>query len=225
MAIDRKNVGPNNKQIKVLIADRSLLFRSGLRSLLLLEPGMAVIGEAAELADAIAKSRAWVPDILVLDASLACESLLLVREARCPVLWLAPDETDEQLQLALTAGARAYMLRGTLPAELVAGIRLLALTAGQERTGLSKIVPDLQALKMSTEKPLPGTQLTAREREVVRILAEGRTAREVAAELGLSIKTVEAHKLNLMRKLDLHNRASLIAYAIEAGLVADKISS
>ena len=217
-------MGPKNKQLKVLIADRSLLFRSGLRSFLLAEPSMAIIAESAELGDAIAKSRVLGADVLILDAALAAGSPLSVREAKCPVLWLAPDETDEQLRLALRAGARAYMLKSSSPAELVAGIRQLAMTADEDRAGLSKIVPDLQALQISTEKPSRGVELTAREREVVRLLAEGHTVREVAVELGLSVKTIEAHKLNLMRKLDLHDRVSLIAYAIKLGLVSDEVS-
>jgi DNA-binding NarL/FixJ family response regulator len=216
-----KNVGPNNRKIKILVADRSPLFRSGLRSFISAEPDMVVVAEAVDLVEVVMKSRTAGPDLIVLDSSLARELPALVREARCSVLWLAQEETDDELQLALRAGAKAYMVKGSSPAELLAGFRQLALASDEEPSGFSRMVPDLQALAANACRSSgPRTaQLTMREQEVARILAGGRTAREAAAELGLSIKTIEAHKLNLMRKLDLHDRASLTAYAVEAGLV------
>ena len=115
------------------------------------------------------------------------------------------------------------MLKGSAPAEFVAGIRQLALSGDEDLIGLSRIVPDLQALRNSTGQSQRTPDLTSREQEVIRLLAEGRTARETATELGLSIKTIEAHKLNLMRKLDVHDRASLIACATQAGLIAKAV--
>ena len=220
-----KNVRKNNNQIKVLIADRSVFFRSGLRFLLSAQGDVAVVTEAAELTDAIAQACALDPDVLVVDSSLAASSCLALRELKCPVLWLAQDESDDQLCLAVAAGARAYMLKSSTPAELVAGIRHVALTAGKDFTGVSKVVPDMQALQAPAEKPSRAMPLTARERDVICLLAEGLTARKAALELGLSIKTVEAHTFNLMRKLDLHNRASLIAYAIDAGIATAEVPS
>ncbi len=186
---------------------------------------MAVVAEAADLIEAIMKSRTAEPDLIVLDSSLARELPALVREARCAVLWLAQQETDEELQLAMLAGARAYMVKGSAPDQLLAGFRQLALASDEEPSGVSRMIPDLQALAATTGKSsFPRTpQLTSREQEVVRMLAAGCTAREAAVELGLSIKTIEAHKLNLMRKLDLHDRASLIAYAVQAGLATAEI--
>lgn len=208
----------------MLIADPGLLFRSGLRVLLSSESGVAVVDEAAELTEVVAKAKLLKPDVLVLDIGLAAAAPpSALRETGCVVLLLAPEERDEYLQFAMEAGARAYMLKSSAPAELVAGIRQLALKAKDELTGLSRLAPDLQALRASTAPGRRMPELTSREQEVVRILAEGRTAREAAAELGLSVKTVEAHKLNLMRKLDVHDRASLIACAIEAGLVPNSV--
>jgi two-component system response regulator NreC len=207
-------VGHTKKTIKILVADRNLLFRSGLRVLLSSEADMTVVAEAGELTEALGETAACGPDVLVLDSSLAADAPIpVLRDLKCAVLLLAPEETEEQLQLAVRAGARAYMLKTSSPAELVAGIRQVASAGQEELGGLSKIVPDLQALQASTEQGQRPTALTSRERDVLRILAEGRTAREAATELGVSIKTVEAHKLNLMRKLDVHDRASLIACA------------
>jgi DNA-binding NarL/FixJ family response regulator len=100
----------------------------------------------------------------------------------------------------------------------LAGIRQIAISDDHNPRSLSRLVPDLQALALNN-KSARASVLTLREQEVMRLLAEGRTVREVASELSLSIKTIEAHKLNLMRKLDIHNRSSLVEYAIRAGLI------
>ncbi|MBV8069062.1 MAG: response regulator transcription factor [Acidobacteriaceae bacterium] len=214
-----------HKQIQILIADRSLLFRSGLRSFISSEPDMTVIGEAGTFSEALAHLSTRSADVVVLDSGLArdtCPSVM--REVSCPLLWLAKEETDEELHLAIRSGARGYMLKNSTPAELIAGIRHVSSMSDDEPRGLSKIIPDLQALQNSTKMPDRASDLTVREQEVVRMLAEGRTAREAAAELGLSVKTIEAHKLNLMRKLAVHNRAHLVAYAIRTGLVASELT-
>ena len=135
-------------------------------------------------------------------------------------------DSDEELQLAIRAGAWAYMLRDSSPAQLIAGIRQLALnfdreTGDRELTGLSRLIPDLHALSASVARGPRHAGLTSREREVMCLLTDGYTVREAAAELGLSVKTIEAHKLNLMRKLGVHDRASLIASAMEPGLAAN----
>jgi DNA-binding NarL/FixJ family response regulator len=134
------------------------------------------------------------------------------------ILFLTQEDSPEQLELAIAAGARGYMLKNSAPRQLLAGIRQIATTEDQNPRSLSRLVPDLQALAQSSTNPR-GSALTLREQEVMRLLAEGRTVREVASELGLSVKTIEAHKLNLMRKLDIHNRTSLIEYAVRVGLI------
>ena len=112
------------------------------------------------------------------------------------------------------------MLKDSTPAQILAGVRQVARGADNcDPSGLSPLIPDLQALAKSNEGYARGTVLTAREQEVMKLLAEGRTVREVAAELSLSIKTIEAHKLNLMRKLDIHNRATLVEYALDHGMI------
>jgi DNA-binding NarL/FixJ family response regulator len=134
------------------------------------------------------------------------------------VLFLTQEDSPEQLELAIAAGARGYMLKNSEPRQLLAGIRQIATSDDQNPRSLSRLVPDLQALALNN-KHTRASILTLREQEVMRLLAEGRTVREVASELSLSIKTIEAHKLNLMRKLDIHNRTSLVEYAVRAGLI------
>jgi two-component system response regulator NreC len=137
------------------------------------------------------------------------------------ILFLTEQDDDRRLASAVSAGARGYMLKRTAAPELIAGIRHVTGPIEEAGTsgGLSKVVPDLKALAESNERSKNPNALTSREQEIIRLLAEGLTVRATAGELNLSMKTVEAHKLNLMRKLDIHNRGNLVQYAVEAGLV------
>jgi two-component system response regulator NreC len=215
---------------KVLIADGHLLFRRGLRALLSAESDMAVAGEASDLAETFLKIESCQPEVLLMDLALlepggaqAARSLRQTHPALA-VLFLTQQDTPERLELALGAGARGYMLKSSTPGQIVAGLRQVILQDDQNPQGLSKIAPDLQALAASNSGYPRPAALTAREQEVMRLLAEGKTVREVAAELALSTKTVEAHKLNLMRKLDIHDRASLVEYATERGIHSGAIA-
>ncbi|MBV8810417.1 MAG: response regulator transcription factor [Acidobacteriaceae bacterium] len=209
----------------VLIADRQLLFRRGLGALLSAEPDLEVVAEATDFSDAILKAGLLRPEVIVMDLALlepaSHQSLVAIRQgelARAALLFLTDQDDEQQLQTAIAAGARGYMLRNSPPAQLLAGVRQVISAEDGSTMTISPAIADLQALAASNPAS-KGSVLTAREQEVVRMLGEGRTVREVAAELGLSVKTVEAHKLNLMRKLDIHNRASLIEYAARTGLI------
>jgi DNA-binding NarL/FixJ family response regulator len=136
------------------------------------------------------------------------------------ILLLTDQEDPQSLEAADAAGASGYMLKSSPPAQLLAGIRHVAFTDDQNSGGTPRIDPDLRALAATHHGYVGTAALTPREQEVMRLLAEGRTVREVASELSLSVKTVEAHKLNLMRKLDIHNRTSLIEAAVQRGLVS-----
>lgn len=213
------------RHTKVLIADNQLLFRRGLRTLLSAEPDLEVIGEASDWAESLLKTQQLSPDVLVMDLNLIQmqdpSALVALRQtkAHAGLLFLTNEDSPELLELAITAGAQGYMLKNSTASQLVAGIRQVVTADDQTMGTLSRIVPDLQALAASNQPYIRGPILTAREQEVVRLLAEGHTVREVASELLLSVKTVEAHKLNLMRKLDIHNRATLVDYAVRNGIV------
>ena len=111
------------------------------------------------------------------------------------------------------------MLKNSPPAELVAAVSKVAKRDRLDPRSLSESAADLQALADTSARYSHAAALTLREQEILKLLAEGRTVRQTAGELSLSIKTVEAHKLNLMRKLDIHNRATLIEYALERGII------
>ena len=222
-------MGRGKRVSQILIADGNALFRRGLRTLLAAENDFEVLDEAADVEEALAKVRLLSPNVLLMDLGLLHsrqDAALSIRQARpqTAVLFLTQEDAPEQLALAIAAGARGYMLKNSTAAQLVAGVRQIAFADNQEARGLSKIAPDLQALAASNNGYPRGSVLTSREQEVMRLLAEGRTVREVASELSLSVKTVEAHKLNLMRKLDIHNRTSLEEYAVQRGLIAPQVT-
>lgn len=219
-------MGRAKRVSQILIADGHLLFRRGLRALLEAESDLEVVAEASDAAEALNKVATNRPGVLVMDVALlesgGAQAVFAIRQANpgLSILFLTQEDGPEQLEQAIEAGGRGYMLKNSTPAELVAGIRQIAFSDDQNPRSLSRIVPDLRALAAPNEKnPRPGV-LTSREQEVMRLLAEGRTVREVASELSLSVKTIEAHKLNLMRKLDIHNRASLVEYATQQGFLA-----
>jgi two-component system response regulator NreC len=215
---------------QILLADRNVLFRRGLRTLLGSESDFKVVEEASDASETLAKARLTKPDVLVIDLSLIDEAgqqaafALRHANSEMAILFLTDTDTPEQLEVAVSAGGRGYMLKDSTPQQLIAGIRQVAFSDDQNNRGLSRIVPDLRALAESNDKYERPSVLTPREQEVARLLAEGKTVREVSAELALSIKTVEAHKLNLMRKLDIHNRASLVEYALEKGLIRRELT-
>jgi two-component system, NarL family, response regulator NreC len=229
--IGRTALARSKRLNRIVIADDHILYRRGLRTLLSAESDFQVVDEASDGAEALLKVRMVKPDVLVMGLQLiehdAQHLAFAIRQAQPSIamLFLTDEDRGDQLELAVGAGARGYMLKSSTPAQLVAGVRQVAATEDSGGTGLSKIVPDLQALAASNEQYSSTLGLTAREQEVMRLLAEGRTVREVAGELHLSIKTIEAHKLNLMRKLDIHSRASLIEYAVQKGLVEPSLIS
>jgi two-component system response regulator NreC len=216
---------------KIMLADGHMLFRRGLKTLLASETDLEIVGEAGSLTEALAMAKLVAPDALVMDLDLIDEaSDESARELRqmagsMGLLFFTEQDTPANLERAMGAGARGYMLKNSAPSVLMAGIRQVAQQDDQNVRGLSLFTSDLKALAASNGFPRPSV-LTLREQEVMRLLAEGRTVREVALELSLSIKTIEAHKLNLMRKLDIHNRTSLIECAARMGLlVPEKVET
>lgn len=203
-----------------------MLFRRGLRALLSAESDMQVVDEAADAAETLLKLQSCRPDVLVMELGLLQEAgpdvAVGLRQEHSSVatLFLTKEDGPAQLELAMAAGARGYMLKSSPPAQILAGVRQVILREDQNPQALSQMTSDLQALAASNNGYPRPQLLTAREQEVMRLLAEGRTVREVAGELSLSVKTIEAHKLNLMRKLDIHDRASLVEYAVGKGIVS-----
>lgn len=206
----------------VLIADDQVLFRSGVRTLLSVEDDMQVVGEASGLAEAIAKYQETQPDVTVISVSLLRAASSSEREVVASwthtrgVVLITDAEGDDELGRQM--GLLTSLVRSTRAAQMVATIRQAAWREEQDASGMTRTGAGLNALAKAHS--VKGGVLTSREQEVVRLLAEGRTVRETAAELSLSAKTIDAHKLNVMRKLDIHNREKLIQYAIDQRIIS-----
>jgi two-component system, NarL family, response regulator NreC len=219
-----------SKTSRLLIADNSLLFCRGLRTLWEAERDFNVVDVASAADETLTKVRLVVPDVLMIGVELlrsnepSFGTALRQAMAHGSILALTESDNEECLAYAMAAGANGYMLKNSAPAHLAEGVRQLACSRDYNPLQISKIVPDLKALAAQNEVKAQTTVLTVRENEVLRLLAEGRTVREVADELFLSMKTVEAHKLNLMRKLDIHHRAALVAYAVQRGVVPASVA-
>jgi len=204
---------------RVLLADDHLIVRQGLKVLLQRE-GLEIVGEAADGQQAVRLARDRCPDVAILDFAMpvlngldaAREILRICPRAR--VILLTMHTEDRYVHEALRAGVSGYVVKSQASADLVRAIREVSRDMTYLSPRVSRTV--VQAYLAKTEGPGP---LTPREREVLRLVAEGKTTKEVAAILGISAKTAEAHRMRIMKKLETHNTASTVRYAIRQGLV------
>ena len=211
-------------KIRVLLADDHAIVREGVRLLLNTQPDVQVIGEATNGEQAIELARALAPDILLMDIGMPGMNGLEATRAlkkelpSVNILVLTMHEGDDYFFRMLAAGASGYLLKGASSEELLNAIR--AVHQGGVYlypTMARKLIGDY--LKKQKESAADPERLTPRERQVLRLIAEGKTNREIAEEFVLSINTVQTHRLHLMEKLNLHNRAELIKYAVQRGLI------
>ena len=204
---------------RVLLADDHLIVRQGLKVLLQRE-GLEIVGEAADGQQAVRLARDRCPDVAILDFAMpVLNGLDAAREIlrMCPrarVILLTMHTEDRYVHEALRAGISGYIVKTQASADLVRAIREVSRDMTYLSPRVSRTV--VQAYLAKTEGPGP---LTPREREVLRLVAEGKTTKEVAAILGISAKTAEAHRMRIMKKLETHNTASTVRYAIRQGLV------
>jgi two-component system, NarL family, response regulator NreC len=217
--------GENSARIRCVIADDHEMLRYGVRRLLQDAPDFTVVGEARDAAEALKLVIEHHPDLVLLDISMPGMSSFevgrLVDEhcASTRVVYLTMHEDQEYIEQALRSGASGYLLKDTPAPQLLEALR-------EVHRGLRSLSPQIQkkiqtnasndvSPSSATRVPLRRNSLTIREREVMKLLAEGNTVKQAAALLGVSLKTVEAHKFNLMRKLDIHNKAQLVTVAIQ----------
>jgi DNA-binding NarL/FixJ family response regulator len=211
--------------LRVVLADDHALVRAGLRMLLEKLPGVEVVGEAGNGREALELIKTSAPNVILLDVSMAelggLEALpRIVKDfPAVKVLILSGHANEEYVLRALRCGAAGYMLKEAAADELGLAIRAVA----QDKTYLSPSVSRTVVenyLERSTGKESPVEQLTARQRENLQLIAEGRSTKEIAGTLGISIKTAEAHRSQLMDRLGIHDIAGLVRYAIRTGLVS-----
>jgi two-component system response regulator NreC len=218
-------------KIRVFLTDDHTLFRQGIKTLISAEPDMEVVGEASNGSDAIVKAAETRPDVILMDIGMAglssFEATRQVRKNRpeTKVLFLTMYDDEDYLVECMEVGAGGYVLKDSPAAQLVSAIR--DVNRGGSYLSprmLAQLVDDFRTrIKSTTRLPRFAT-LTTREKEVLKVLAEGNSVKEIASSLNLSVKTVEAHKFNLMRKLDIHNKAQLVQYAIQKKIIKVPIS-
>jgi DNA-binding NarL/FixJ family response regulator len=207
--------------IRILLADDHVVFRQGLRALLE-QAGMAVIGEASDGQEALQVAHAQPPDVAVLDIGMPhLNGLEVARRLRedvpqTKIVLLTMHTEDPYVLEALQAGAAGYVLKTQAAVDIVQAIRDVL----QGATYLSPRIAGAVVRAYLTRSELPPDPLTSREREILQRIAEGETTKEIAWRLRLSVKTVESHRINLMRKLDIHETATLVRYAIRRGLTS-----
>jgi len=208
------------KQIRCLLVHDHVLLRQGLRRLLEDEPDIAVIAEAGNAAEALQRVFEHRPEVVITDAHVfecapdQTERLILQSSPHSKLLFMTTHE--ENTLPASQADGPSCTVRQTSAEELVEMVRR---THSAEETAL-RVMTERRRGELLPEELLPRKRvLTAREREVLKLLAEGRTVRSAAVVLGLSLKTVDAHKFNLMRKLGIHNKAELVMWAIQKRVV------
>ncbi len=213
-------------KIRILLADDHTLFRQGVKNLLAAEPDFEVAGEAANAGDAMTKAAELRPDLVLMDIGMpgfsSFEAARQIKKARpeTKVLFLTMYDDEDYLVEGMDVGANGYVLKDCPAAQLLAAIRDV------QRGGsylsprmLSQLVDDFRSRVKSNVRLPRFATLTAREKEILKMLAEGQSVKEIAGTLNLSVKTVEAHKFNLMRKLDIHNKAQLVQYAIQKKII------
>ncbi len=212
--------------VRVLLAEDHHLVRQGLRALLEREPDIEIVGEAADGLEALRLIKDVRPDIVVMDITMpglnGLEVLRRVRQ-RLPevrVLMLSVHEGGEYILRALQAGASGYLLKRSLSAELLLAIRAarcgeVFLSPAVSRTIVTRFLQGISPEESRT----PYDRLTPREREVFQLIVEGHTNQAIAHRLGISVRTVETHRANLMDKLDIHDVAGLTRLAVQLGLV------
>jgi len=210
--------------MNILLADDHALLRAGLRVLLDAQPDMCVVAEAADGREALSLAADLHPDVVLLDVAMpglnGLEALLRLKQIapQARVIILSMHATEEYVVRALRNGALGYLLKDSAPAELLNAVR----AAGRgERYLCSPLTAEVveDYLRRTGEENSLFDRLTPREREILQLLAEGNSTQSIANTLGLSPKTVETHRANLMDKLNLYDVASLTRFAIRVGLV------
>ena len=213
------------KKTRVLLADDHTIVRQGLRSILEQERDIEVVGEAADGREAIRKAAILAPDIVVMDITMphmnGIEAAARISKdtPQAKIVALSMHSGEEYIYSLLKAGARGYVPKDSAPSDLVEAIRAVD-------KGGTYLHPDVSVKVVSEylKRPDPRARggdpdvLTPREREVLQLIAEGNTNKEIALALGLSVKTIEAHRTRIMEKLKIHNVAGLTRYAISRGI-------
>jgi len=211
-------------KIKILLVDDHAIMRDGIKALLSIHDDIKIVGEASEGKEAIEMAQELMPDVVVMDIAmpgmdgLEATRRLTKRNPKIKVLVLTQHDNKEYIFSTIRAGAAGYVPKKALGSELVSAIR--AVCRGDSFLYPSAARVLIEDYRQQAEKDDPYDSLTGREREILKLIAEGHSSREIAGALFISLKTVQGHRTKIMEKLDLPNRTELIKYAIRKGIVS-----
>jgi len=213
--------------IRILLADDHTVVRKGLRLLLESHPGFKVIAEAANGREAVSLAEANTPNVVVLDVAMPLlNGIEAARQisAKLPqtaIVFLSMHSDEGYVLKALKSGAKAYLLKDSAEDDLINAIKAVSEGKAFFSPAISKmLVEDYMRQMREREVEDSYELLTTREREILQLFAEGKSVKEVAALLNLSLYTVETHRSNIFQKLDLHSVAELILYAVRKGVIS-----
>jgi DNA-binding NarL/FixJ family response regulator len=215
------------KDLRILIADDHNLVRRGLKALIESRAGWQVCGEAHTGRDAAVKAEQMKPDVVILDISMpglnGVEAARRIRKSspNTEILILSVHYSDQLIRDILEAGARGYVMKSDSDRDLLVAVQAMA----DHKPFFTSKATELMLTNFCQSGPQPqlkdlaADRLTSREREIVQLLSEGRSSKEVAAVLGISVKTADTHRANIMRKLNLHSVSELVLYAVRNQII------
>jgi DNA-binding NarL/FixJ family response regulator len=214
--------------MRIVLADDHTLVRIGLKLLLESIPGLTVVGEASDGLEALQLIEEHRPDLVLMDLAMpGVSGLEAVRRSKglfpeIPILVVSMHADEAYVHQALAAGAAGYLLKGADKAELELALKTIKAGKVYLTPAISRTIVAALSGRSEPSSATPSLDaLTARQREVLRLVAEGNSTKQVAAQLGLSVKTVEAHRGAIMQRLGIRDLASLVRFAVRAGLVVD----
>lgn len=217
---------PVLKNIRILIVDDHEIVRRGLKALLESRTGWIVCGEAATGREAVVFAAQHRPDIVIMDIKMpelnGLEATRQIRKIlpKTEIVILSLYYSDQLVREIVEAGARAYVLKSDAGCDLLTAVEALANKRSFFTSGAAQVLIDgFRKPAPATQTPLMHKSLTAREREVVQLLAEGKSSKEVAVALAISVKTAETHRSNIMRKLEIHSVIELVRYAVKNNMI------
>ncbi len=215
------------KKLRILLADDHAVMRTGLRALLERQPNMEVVGEAGTGREAIELAATHEPDVVVMDVGMpilngieATKAIVAKRPATAVVI-LSMHADEAYLLRALSAGARGYLLKDSAAPDLIGAIQAVSQNKSFFSPKVSRILAEDYVRVLKQKGAVDSYDLlTSREREILQLLAEGNANKDIAVSLNISPYTVETHRGNILQKLNLHNPAELILYAVRKGIIS-----
>lgn len=215
------------KKLRILLADDHVVMRTGLRALLERQPNLEVVGESENGREAIELVSSLRPDVVVMDVGMPvlngieATKTIVTQHPTVAVVVLSMYVDESYIMRALKAGARGYLLKDSAPADLISAIQAVSQNKSFFSPKVSRILAEDYVRVLKQKGAVDSYDLlTSREREILQLIAEGKANKEVAAALNISPYTVETHRSHILEKLNLHNPAELILYAVRKGLIS-----